>query len=115
MRACCTSRGDTHHAFRQILGENDAVARLVNTLHRSLLRSASRETTADPGPWVISQLMNQREPAAAYQVPVSSFNDQPWWVGLHRWCWCSDLEPGDALSYLPRAKEAAEVLRRAWR
>ena len=38
MRACCRSRVDTHHAFRQILGENDAMACLVNTLHRSLLR-----------------------------------------------------------------------------
>jgi glycosyltransferase involved in cell wall biosynthesis len=38
MRACCRSRVDTHHAFRQILDENDAMACLMNTLHRSLLR-----------------------------------------------------------------------------
>jgi len=63
----------------------------------------------------ISQLVNQREQAAAYDAPLSSFEDQPWRVGLHWWCGRFDLEQGDALCYSPRAKEAAEVLRRAWR
>ena len=59
--------------------------------------------------------MNQREQAAAFEAPLSSFEDQPWRVGLHWWCWCFDLEQVMRSAYYHAAKEAAEVLRRAWR
>ena len=36
--------------------------------------------------------MNQREQAAAYEAPLSSFEDQPWRVGSHWLCWCFDRE-----------------------
>jgi hypothetical protein len=44
------------------------------------------------GSWEIRQLVNQREQAAAYEAPLSSFEDQAWRGGLHWCCWCFDLE-----------------------
>lgn len=79
--------------------------------------ASRRGSTTAPFDWTTSPVRDDAEQAAAYEALLSTFEDRPWFAGVHWWMW-DDL-PGSGedqtRDYTPRGKPAEAVLRRHWR
>jgi hypothetical protein len=98
----------------------DPLAAMSATYGRKILfteagYTSQQGTTTDPSNWMISDIPNEAEQAAAYQALLETFSDRPWWAGVYWWVWA--VLPGSEaapLDFSPRGKAAEWVIRRWW-